>query len=44
MLLSIQAVEPYMEKTGKGSIVNIDSIGGLTSGDADGVDATYSAS
>lgn len=44
VLLSIQAVEPYMEKAGKGSIVNIDSIGGLTSGDADGGDATYSAS
>ena len=44
VLLSIQAVEPYMEKAGKGSIVNIDSIGGLTSGDADGGDSTYSAS
>ncbi|MCR4711194.1 MAG: SDR family oxidoreductase [Clostridia bacterium] len=44
VLLSIQAVVPYMEKAGKGSIVNIDSIGGLTSGDADGGDATYSAS
>ncbi len=44
VLLSIQAVVPYMEKAGKGSIVNIDSIGGLTSGDADGGDSTYSAS
>lgn len=44
VLLSVQAVVPYMEKAGGGSIVNIDSIGGLTSGDADGGDATYSAS
>lgn len=44
VLLSVQAVVPYMEKAGSGSIVNIDSIGGLTSGDADGGDATYSAS
>jgi len=44
VLLSIQAVVPYMEKVGQGSIVNIDSIGGLTSGDADGGDSTYSAS
>lgn len=44
VLLSAQAVAPYMERRGGGSIVNIDSIGGLTSGDADGGDATYSAS
>ena len=44
VLLSILAVVPYMEKAGQGSIVNIDSIGGLTSGDADGGDSTYSAS
>ena len=44
VLLSIQAAVPYMEKAGQGSIVNIDSIGGLTSGDADGGDSTYSAS
>ncbi len=44
VLLCVQAVVPYMEKAGCGSIVNIDSIGGLTSGDADGGDATYSAS
>ena len=44
VLLCVQAVVPYMEQVGDGSIVNIDSIGGLTSGDADGGDATYSAS
>ncbi len=33
-----------MEKVGGGSIVNIDSIGGITSGSADGGDAAYSAS
>jgi NAD(P)-dependent dehydrogenase (short-subunit alcohol dehydrogenase family) len=33
-----------MKKIGGGSIINIDSIGGLTSGDADGGDCTYSAS
>ncbi len=44
VMLCVQAVTPYMEKQGGGSIVNIDSIGGLTSGDADGGDATYSAS
>ena len=32
------------EKVGGGSIVNIDSIGGLTSGDVDGGDIAYSAS
>ena len=44
VLLGIQAVTPEMEKAGGGSIVNIDSIGGLTSGDADGGDIAYSAS
>lgn len=44
VLLSVQAAAPAMEKTGGGSIVNIDSIGGLVSGDADGGDAAYSAS
>lgn len=36
VLLGIQAVAPEMEKVGGGSIVNIDSIGGLTSGDVAG--------
>lgn len=44
VLLGIQACAPEMEKAGGGSIVNIDSIGGLTSGDADGGDIAYSAS
>lgn len=44
VLLGIQACAPEMEKLGGGSIVNIDSIGGLTSGDADGGDVAYSAS
>jgi len=44
VLLGVQAVAPEMEKVGGGSIINIDSIGGLTSGDADGGDAAYSAS
>lgn len=43
-LLGIQACMSEMEKVGGGSIVNIDSIGGLTSGDADGGDIAYSAS
>lgn len=44
VMLGIQAVAPVMEKVGQGSIVNIDSIGGLSSGDADGGDCAYSAS
>lgn len=44
VLLGIQACAPEMEKAGGGSIVNIDSIGGLASGDADGGDVAYSAS
>jgi len=43
-VLGIQAVLPCMEQCGGGSVINIDSIGGLTSGDADGGDASYSAS
>ncbi len=42
--LGIKYAYTEMEKNGSGSIVNIDSIGGLTSGDADGGDIAYSAS
>lgn len=41
---SVQTAVPEMEKVGGGSIVNIDSIGGMTSGAADGGDAAYSTS
>ena len=44
VLLGIQACAPEMIKVGGGSIVNIDSIAGLTSGGADGGDVSYSAS
>ncbi|MCM1533498.1 MAG: glucose 1-dehydrogenase [Corallococcus sp.] len=44
VMLSAKYAAAEMEKAGGGSIVNIDSIGGLTSGDADGGDAAYSAS
>jgi len=44
VMLSIQSAVPVMEKNGGGSIVNIASIGGLVSGDADGGDGPYSAS
>ncbi len=43
-LLGIQAVTPTMEQAGRGSIVNVSSIGALVSGDADGWDPAYSAS
>src|SRR5690625_6790563 len=43
-LLGIQKSIPKMRENGSGSIVNIASIGGLKSGNADGGDATYSAS
>ena len=42
--LGIKYVYKEMEKSGCGSIVNIDSIAGLTSGFADGGDIAYSAS
>lgn len=42
--LGIQQSIPKMQANGGGSIVNIASIGGLKSGNADGGDAAYSAS
>lgn len=44
VMYSVQAAAPEMEKVGGGAFVNIDSIGGMVSGDADGGDAAYSAS
>lgn len=44
VIYSVQVAAPEMEKVGGGSFVNIDSIGGMVSGDADGGDAAYSAS
>lgn len=43
-LLGIQKSIPKMQENGGGSIINIASIGGLKSGNADGGDAAYSAS
>ena len=43
-LLGIQAVVPIFESNGGGSIVNVNSIGSMVSGDADGWDPAYSAS
>lgn len=44
IVYSVQTCVPEMDKAGGGSFVNIDSIGGIVSGDADGGDAAYSAS
>ena len=44
ILLGIQTLTPEFEKNGGGSIVNVNSIGGIVSGDADGADVGYSAS
>ncbi|ACV21141.1 3-beta-hydroxysteroid dehydrogenase [Slackia heliotrinireducens] len=43
-LFGIQTIAPYFEKNGGGSIVNVNSIGSMVSGDADGWDPAYSAS
>ena len=43
-VLGIKYCAPEMEKVGGGSIVNVDSIGGLIGGKADGGDVAYSAS
>ena len=43
-MLGIQKSIPLMKVAGGGSIINISSIGGLVSGEADGGDPAYSAS
>lgn len=43
-MLGIQKTIPLMKAAGGGSIINISSIGGLVSGEADGGDPAYSAS
>lgn len=44
IILGIQTVAPEFEKLGKGSVVNVNSLAGLVSGDADNGSAAYSAS
>ncbi|MBQ7148953.1 MAG: glucose 1-dehydrogenase [Pseudobutyrivibrio sp.] len=44
IILGIQTVAPEFEKVGKGSVVNVNSLAGLVSGDADNGSAAYSAS
>ena len=44
MMLGIQKTIPLMKVAGGGSVINISSIGGLVSGEADGGDPAYSAS
>ncbi len=42
-LFGIQAIAPVFEANGGGAIVNVNSIGSMVSGDADGWDPAYSA-
>ena len=44
IILGIQTVTPEFEKLGRGSVVNVNSLAGIVSGDADGGSAPYSAS
>ncbi|MCR4627526.1 MAG: SDR family oxidoreductase [Treponema sp.] len=44
IILGIQTVTPEFEKQGKGVVVNVNSLAGIVSGDADGGSAPYSAS
>ena len=44
IILGIQTVVPEFEKLGKGVVVNVNSLAGIVSGDADGGSAPYSAS
>lgn len=44
IVLGIQTVVPYFEKENKGVIVNVNSLAGIVSGDADGGSAPYSIS
>lgn len=44
IVLGIQTVTPEFEKLGKGVVVNVNSLAGIVSGDADGGSAPYSAS
>ena len=43
-LFGIQAIAPVFEANGGGSVVNVNSIGSMVSGDADGWDSAYAAS
>ncbi len=44
IVLGIQTVVPEFDKLGKGVVVNVNSLAGIVSGDADGGSAPYSAS
>lgn len=44
IVLGIQTVTPEFDKLGKGVVVNVNSLAGIVSGDADGGSAPYSAS